>query len=428
MYVQARRNAFLMLFQADAPRAVAFLTDNIEQVDKFGEGFQLAVLEIARKVCRQDPGQKSRFVRCIFELLQSDSALVSYDAASTLVALSSSPTAVRAAATTFCNLLAKHSDNNVKLIVLQRLDALRRRHTKVLQELVVDVLRALSSPNQEIRRRTLEIAIDLLSPRNIDGVMLILKKELMQSQNENEQGGSDYRALLVKAMHQCATKFPEVAGSVVMLLMEFLTGSGDGAVSVVQFVREIVQAYPNLRPEVLEKLIELLPFITNTLVVEVVLWILGEYCESVAQISSAFSAIQECLGPLPFSRHMPSSVAADPEAESSGGSSGPKLLADGTYASQSSLELAQAAVRERAAVLCASAVAGRALGKATLARGGREARAALMLLLGACVRVSSRLRPCCSRSRRCCSHRRRNRHRRLPLPPERPSWTAAIEN
>ena len=36
MDVQARRNAFLMLFQADAPRAVAFLTDNIEQVDKFG--------------------------------------------------------------------------------------------------------------------------------------------------------------------------------------------------------------------------------------------------------------------------------------------------------------------------------------------------------------------------------------------------------
>ena len=44
-----------------------------------------------------------------------------YECAVTLVQLSSAPTAVRAAANCFCQLLVSHSDNNVKLIVLDRL-------------------------------------------------------------------------------------------------------------------------------------------------------------------------------------------------------------------------------------------------------------------------------------------------------------------
>ena len=69
-------------------------------------------------------------VRCIFELLQSPNPAVSYEASSTLVALSASPTAVRAAALCFCKLLAENSQNNVKLIVLERLAALRTRHLR----------------------------------------------------------------------------------------------------------------------------------------------------------------------------------------------------------------------------------------------------------------------------------------------------------
>ncbi len=45
----------------------------------------------------------------------------------TLVQLSSAPTAVRAAANCFCQLLVSHSDNNVKLIVLDRLQVRARR-------------------------------------------------------------------------------------------------------------------------------------------------------------------------------------------------------------------------------------------------------------------------------------------------------------
>jgi coatomer subunit beta len=56
----------------------------------------------------------------------------------------------------------------VKLIVLERLLVIKNKYPKILQELVMDVLRALACPALEIRKKTLDIALDLVSPKNID--------------------------------------------------------------------------------------------------------------------------------------------------------------------------------------------------------------------------------------------------------------------
>ena len=48
--MSARRNAFLMLFNDAEQIAIDFLTDNMEDISKFGDGFALLVLELTRKV------------------------------------------------------------------------------------------------------------------------------------------------------------------------------------------------------------------------------------------------------------------------------------------------------------------------------------------------------------------------------------------
>ena len=141
--MSARRNAFLMLFNEAEHIAIDFLTEHIDDIGKYGDGFALLVLELTRKTCRRDPAQKSRFVRCLFQLLRSESQAVSYEAAWTLVSLSTAPTAVRACAQTYATLLNSSSDNNVKLIVLDRLSELKKHHSKVVQEMLMDILRAL---------------------------------------------------------------------------------------------------------------------------------------------------------------------------------------------------------------------------------------------------------------------------------------------
>ena len=59
---------------------------------------------------------------------------------------------------------------------------------------------------------------------------MVLKKEIMKTQNQDSERGPEYRQMLVAAIHSCAVKFPEVASSVVHLLMDFL---GDAMVSTV---------------------------------------------------------------------------------------------------------------------------------------------------------------------------------------------------
>ena len=72
-------------------------------------------------MCRLNPGEKAKYIKVILALLQSLSTAVVYECAVTLVSLSQAPTAIRAAANCYCQLLVSHSDNNVKLIVLDRL-------------------------------------------------------------------------------------------------------------------------------------------------------------------------------------------------------------------------------------------------------------------------------------------------------------------
>ena len=97
----ARRNVFLALMKVDPARALRFFVEHAEQAARYGDGFSLALLELARRVCRVDPSQKARFIKSVLALLQSESDAVTYEAAWTLAALSSAPTAIRAATASF---------------------------------------------------------------------------------------------------------------------------------------------------------------------------------------------------------------------------------------------------------------------------------------------------------------------------------------
>jgi coatomer subunit beta len=333
----ARRNAFLMLFNEAEHIAIDFLAEHSEDIQKYGDGFALLVLELTRKTCRRDPAQKSRFVRCLFQLIQSESAAVSYEAAWTLVSLSSAPTAVRACAQAYTNLLSSCSDNNVKLIVLDRLIELKKHHTKVVQEILMDIMRALSSPNIDICKKTLSLAIDLVGPRNIEEVVQVLKREVLRTQESDIEHAEEYKALLIQAIHRCATRFAEVADSVVLVLLDFL--SGEGGANVMQCVKSIVEQYPGFRNSVMQKVILNLDEITTVTALRSALWILGEYSnvdDEPSMLTEAYDAIAALLGETPFT------VVAVPKTETEEGVTTTVtknvVLADGTYASVTSTE------------------------------------------------------------------------------------------
>ena len=76
--MSCKRNAFMMLIQADQERALNFLSSCIEQVQNFGDILQLVIVELIYKVCLANPNERSRFIRCIYNLLNSNSASVCF--------------------------------------------------------------------------------------------------------------------------------------------------------------------------------------------------------------------------------------------------------------------------------------------------------------------------------------------------------------
>lgn len=338
----AKRNAFLMLFTCAQDRAINYLLTHVDRVPEWGELLQMVVLELIRKVCRTNRGEKGKYIKIIISLLNAPSTAVIYECAGTLVSLSSAPTAIRAAANTYCQLLLSQSDNNVKLIVLDRLNELKSSHREIMVDMIMDVLRALSSPNLDIRRKTLDIVLELITPRNINEVVLTLKKEVVKTQSGELEKNGEYRQMLIQAIHSCAIKFPEVASTVVHLLMDFLGDSNvASAIDVVVFVREIIETNPKLRVSIITRLLDTFYQIRAARVCSCALWIIGEYCLSLSEVESGITTIKQCLGDLPFF-----SVSEEGEASDSSkkvqqvnattvSSRRPAVLADGTYATQS---------------------------------------------------------------------------------------------
>ena len=64
-------------------------------MQNFNEILQLVIVELIYKVCIANPQERARFIKCIYNLLNSSSNAVRYEAAGTLVTLSSAPTAVK---------------------------------------------------------------------------------------------------------------------------------------------------------------------------------------------------------------------------------------------------------------------------------------------------------------------------------------------
>lgn len=64
--VSAKRNAFIMLFHCDQDRAVKYLRSIIDQISSAGDLFQLAILNLLRKMAKNNPNERVRNILIIF--------------------------------------------------------------------------------------------------------------------------------------------------------------------------------------------------------------------------------------------------------------------------------------------------------------------------------------------------------------------------
>ncbi|KAI9711940.1 MAG: coatomer subunit beta [Chrysothrix sp. TS-e1954] len=348
-----KRNAFIALQAVSHDRALAYLSRVFDGIPNANELLQLGELEFIRKDAVQNAQNKARYLRLIFDLLEASAPTVVYEAASSLTAMTNNAVAVKAAAAKFIELSIRESDNNVKLIVLDRVNDLRVKNEGILDDLTMEILRVLSSPDLDVRRKALSIAMEMVSSKNVEDVIMLLKKELTKTVDEQYEKNNEYRSLLVHSIHQCAIKFSEIAESVVGLLMDFIADfNSASAVDVITFVKEVVEKFPKLRPSIVERLVATLSEVRAGKVYRGALWIVGEYSLQQNDIRDAWKKIRASLGEIPILaseqrllEEVPDGSAPETNdtaqvnghVKPSAPSGSRRVLADGTYATESAL-------------------------------------------------------------------------------------------
>lgn len=361
-----KRNAFAALMSISHEKALEYLTSVLDGVPNADELLQLVELEFIRKDAVQNQANKARYLRLIFDLLEANTSTVVYEAASSLTSLTSNPVAVKAAAGKLIELSIKEADNNVKLIVLNRVDQLRLRNEGVLDDLTLEILRVLSSPDLDVRRKALDIALEMVSSKNVQEIVMLLKKELSKTVVEQYEKNAEYRQLLIQSIHQCAIKFSEIAASVVDVLMDFIADfNNSSAVDVISFVKEVVEKFPKLRSSIVERLVSTLGEVRAGKVYRGSLWVIGEYSLQENDIKEAWKRIRASLGEIPIlaseqrllDEHSNEDVEPKEQinghATKSTTSGSRKVLADGTYATETALTSESAAQARLEAVKAA---------------------------------------------------------------------------
>lgn len=99
--------------------------------------------------------------------------------------------------------------------------------------------------------------MNLVTTRTIEEMVQLLKKEVLRTAGGEHEDAGRYRQLLVRTLHACSMKFADVAATVIPVLTDFLSENNEAAATdVLVFVREAIQRFENLRPLIIEKLLE----------------------------------------------------------------------------------------------------------------------------------------------------------------------------
>ena len=138
--------------------------------------------------------------------------------------------------------------------------------------------------------------------------------------------------------------------------MDFIADFNNAAaVDVISFVKEVVEKFPRLRPSIVRKLVTTLGEVRSGRVYRGALWIVGEYSLEVSEIREAWKRIRSGLGEIPIvaSEQRMRDETDDPNRDTKEPANGHakassaaavavpsgarRVLADGTYATESAL-------------------------------------------------------------------------------------------
>lgn len=85
--------------------------------------------------------------------------------------------------------MQEQNDNNVKMVILNKIIDLKKKYSKILQDYMPDILNIIREDtvqSVEINQKVLELVTDLINVRNVKEVGVFLNKEILKARKLND--------------------------------------------------------------------------------------------------------------------------------------------------------------------------------------------------------------------------------------------------
>ena len=193
--INTRRNAIILLFKVNPLEALNFLINKLENNDlsDFGDTTQLAIVKYLFVLCEEDPTNKSKYMKILFEFMSSKFSGVLFEISNNIVNYTNNWNALSTSVSQLLKILQETPDTNVKLIIVEKLKFFKGLGNKLITNNLPELLKIIEKESIEVKVKTLKIVLDLIEQNDVEKFLEILEtlifglfKEINKNRNHKK--------------------------------------------------------------------------------------------------------------------------------------------------------------------------------------------------------------------------------------------------
>lgn len=204
--VNTRRNAIILLFKVNPMEALNFLLNKMEDCDlgDFGDTTQLAIVKYLFVLCEEDPSNKSKYMKILFEFMSSKFSGVLFEISNNIVNYTNNWNALSTSVSQLLKILQETPDTNVKLIIVEKLKFFKGLGNKLIVKNMPELLKIIEKEGIEVKVKTLKIILDLIGQNEVEKFLEILEGlifDLFKDLNKNRNHKKLHKYIIKSLIH-----------------------------------------------------------------------------------------------------------------------------------------------------------------------------------------------------------------------------------
>jgi coatomer subunit beta len=301
-----KRNIFFLFFNLDREKATTFLLEKIseEEHEEFGDILQLIIIKSIQDATIKDKKTSGTFTKIIKAFSNSKFNSVLYEVAYSLIRFTRTTEALRSAVVILVQILKNNNDNNVKLLIIEQLEIIRRRDKLILMDSFIDLAQMVFLGDGEIKEKFLPFMESYTTKDNIAVVQKTLFHELKECLS-SKSDQKEYQAKIILFVNSLVERKIISEKTFFADVLPMIIQNPSYAQNIFDLIRIVLQnIYQTLQPDAQAKFNEIfknsLQEIKDQKICSLALNHLGSAVKQTAAVQDIIGILIESVGSLPL--------------------------------------------------------------------------------------------------------------------------------